>query len=197
MLSPDYDNEHPLARRFSVFVKDEKFPCVGAKSALAKSQLRIMVGRDMRSAWDDLRIYPTLLDLAWSYAREPALFQSLAVIFEEDSGFDEEAFEACLWERLESLTHKDAWHGQPPDRRVSADPGDPHFSLSFGGEAFFVKIDDHDPIIQRPRHRRAQARVVDDVVQPVQDVEVHGTDRVQQRENQRKQGYKNARPVLD
>jgi FPC/CPF motif-containing protein YcgG len=138
MHSPAYDNDHPLARRFASFIRDEHFPCVGAKSALAKSQLRILVGRDMRSAWDDLRIYPTLLDLAWSYAREPTLFQSLAVVFEEDSGFDEVDFEACLWERLESLTHKDAWHGQPLDRRVSADPGDPHFSLSFGGEAFFV-----------------------------------------------------------
>lgn len=138
MHSPAYDNDHPLAHRFAAFIKDEHFPCVGAKSALAKSQLHILVGRDMRSAWDDLRIYPTLLDLAWSYAREPALFQSLAVLFEEDSGLSEEEFETCLWERLESLTHKDVWHGQPLDSRVSADPGDPHFSLSFGGEAFFV-----------------------------------------------------------
>ncbi len=43
-----------------------------------------------------------------------------------------------LWARLESLTDKDDFHGQPADPRVSADPDDPHFSLSFGGEAFFV-----------------------------------------------------------
>lgn len=138
MLPPTDDSTHPLAQRFQAFVKTPDFPCVGAKSALAKSQLRFVVGRDMRSAWDDLRIYPNLLDLAWSYAREPSLFHSLAVIFEEDSGFDEAAFETCLWERLESLTHKDDWAGQPPDPRVSDDPDDPHFSLSFGGEAFFI-----------------------------------------------------------
>ncbi|WP_414711747.1 guanitoxin biosynthesis heme-dependent pre-guanitoxin N-hydroxylase GntA [Sphingopyxis sp. UBA6723] len=138
MLQPTDDSKHPLARRFEAFVRDPAFPCVGAKSALAKGQMRIVVGRDMRSAWDDLRIYPNLLDLAWSYASEPALFQSLAVIFEDDSGLNETEFERCLWERLESLTHKDAWHGQPADPRVSADPTDPHFSLSFGGEAFFV-----------------------------------------------------------
>jgi len=138
MLPPTDDSKHPLARRFEAFVRDPAFPCVGAKSALAKGQMRIVVGRDMRSAWDDLRIYPNLLDLAWSYASEPALFQSLAVIFEDDSGLNEAEFERCLWERLESLTHKDAWHGQPADPRVSADPADPHFSLSFGGEAFFV-----------------------------------------------------------
>lgn len=138
MLQPTDNSDHPLARRFDAFVRDAAFPCVGAKSALAKGQIRMVVGRDMRSAWDDLRIYPNLLDLAWTYAREPTLFHSLAVIFEEDSGLDEEAFERCLWERLESLTQKDDWHGQPADPRVSAIPGDPHFSLSFGGEAFFV-----------------------------------------------------------
>lgn len=138
MLQPTDDRDHPLARRFDAFVRDPAFPCVGAKSALAKGQIRIVVGRDMRSAWDDLRIYPNLLDLAWTYAREPSLFHSLAVVFEEDSGLDEEGFERCLWERLESLTRKDDFHGQIADPRVSADPGDPHFSLSFGGEAFFV-----------------------------------------------------------
>lgn len=138
MLQPTDDRDHPLARRFDAFVSDPAFPCVGAKSALAKGQIRIVVGRDMRSAWDDLRIYPNLLDLAWTHAREPSLFHSLAVVFEEDSGLDEEGFERCLWERLESLTRKDDFHGQMADPRVSADPGDPHFSLSFGGEAFFV-----------------------------------------------------------
>lgn len=138
MLQPTDDRDHPLARRFDAFVSDPAFPCVGAKSALAKGQIRIVVGRDMRSAWDDLRIYPNLLDLAWTYAREPSLFHSLAVVFEEDSGLDEEGFERCLWARLESLTQKDDFHGQMADPRVSADPGDPHFSLSFGGEAFFV-----------------------------------------------------------
>ncbi len=74
----------------------------------------------------------------WSYAHEPTLFQSLAVVFEEDSGFDE-VDSSMPVERLESLTHtRMPRHGQPLDRRVSADPGDPHFSLSFGGEAFFV-----------------------------------------------------------
>lgn len=138
MLTPPDDSDHPLARRFAAFIRDGDFPCVGAKSALARSQIRFVVGRDLRSAWDDLRIYPNLLDLAWSYSREPSLFHSLAVLFEQDSGLDEARFETCLWERLSSLSAKDDWHGQPFDPRVSADPGDPHFSLSFGGEAFFV-----------------------------------------------------------
>lgn len=138
MLPPTDDIAHPLAQRFQQFVRNADFPCVGAKSALARGQVRFVVARDMRSAWDDLRIYPNLLDLAWSYSREPSLFHSLAVLFEEDNGFDEAEFETCLWERLESLSRKDDWSGQPADPRVSTNPEDPHFSLSFGGEAFFV-----------------------------------------------------------
>ncbi len=65
-------------------------------------------------------------------------FRSLVVIFQSGEPSDEEAFEAQLWTRLESLTAKDQWLGQAADTRVAHDPEDPHFALSFGGEAFFV-----------------------------------------------------------
>lgn len=138
MLSPANDIEHPLAQSFRAFVEDRAFPCVGAKSALGKDQMRFVVARDIRSSWDDLRIYPNLLDLARSYCATPTLFQSLVVLFEEDPQLDEHAFENVLWQRVQSLSDKDDWLGQRPDPRVSADPDSPHFSLSFGGEAFFV-----------------------------------------------------------
>jgi FPC/CPF motif-containing protein YcgG len=138
MIPPRDDADHPLALRFQQFVKEEAFPCVGAKSALGRGQMRFVVARDIRSAWDDLAIYPNLFALAQSYKEQPTLFQSLVVLFERDSELDEEAFEANLWERLRSLSAKDEWLGQGYDPRVSDDPNDPHFSLSFGGEAFFV-----------------------------------------------------------
>ena len=138
MLILSSDQDHPLAQRFRDFIKDPEFPCVGAKSALGKGRMRIIVGRDLRSGWDDLRILPSLMAIAQDYTRDPAPFQSLAVVFEQDAGLSEVQFEQHLWERVQSLTDKDAWLGQRPDPRVSSDPNDPHFSLSFGGEAFFV-----------------------------------------------------------
>jgi FPC/CPF motif-containing protein YcgG len=138
MFIPCSNTDHPLAQRFRAFIKQPDFPCVGAKSALAKGQMRILVGRDLRSGWDDLRILPSLMEIAQDYGRDPIPFQSLAVVFEEDADLSEEQFEQHLWQRVQSLTDKDAWLGQRPDPRVSADPDDPHFSLSFGGEAFFV-----------------------------------------------------------
>lgn len=138
MIPPTNDFDHPLAARFRSFIQASEFPCVGAKAALSRDGMRFVVGRDIRSAWDDLRIYPNLLDLAQSYRAEPKLFQSLAVLFEDDAGLDEAGFETNLWERLDSLSRKDEWLGQDVDPRVDHDPESPHFSLSFGGEAFFV-----------------------------------------------------------
>jgi uncharacterized protein len=40
------------------FIRDAGFPCVGAKSALSKGGMRVLVARDITSAWDDMRIYP-------------------------------------------------------------------------------------------------------------------------------------------
>jgi FPC/CPF motif-containing protein YcgG len=76
--------------------------------------------------------------LAQGYKADPKLFQSLVVIFEGPRDLSEADFEAALWDRVQSLSDKDAWLGQKPDPRVSSNPDDPHFSLSFGGEGFFV-----------------------------------------------------------
>lgn len=142
MYQPQSQNDHPLARAFIATIKDTAFPCVGAKSALAKGQMDIIVARDLRSAWDDLRILPMLGDTVRKYHEDRAIFRTLVVLFEgpADSAahLSEEEFEAHLWARAQSLSDKDAWLGHRPDPSVSADPDDPHFSLSFSGEAFFV-----------------------------------------------------------
>lgn len=145
------DNDHPLAARFTRFVEASGFPCVGAKAALNRGGMRFVVARDFGSAWDDLRIMPALLDIARSYRADPRPFQSLVVLFEGGAPDSEDAFETILWERLQSLTHKDEWLGQAADERVAHDPDDPHFALSFGGEAFFV-VGLH-PLASRPARR--------------------------------------------
>jgi len=119
-------------------VKEPAFPCVGAKSALARGSLEVLACDRIDSAWDDVRIHDALLGFAQAYRQDPALFRSFAVIFEGPTDLAEPAFEAALWERVQSLSDKDVWRGQDYDPRVSADPANPHFSLSFGGEAFFI-----------------------------------------------------------
>ncbi|GHD22358.1 guanitoxin biosynthesis heme-dependent pre-guanitoxin N-hydroxylase GntA [Tianweitania populi] len=120
------------------FILDPEFPCVGAKSAVQKGRMTVYSARDIRSAWNDVEIQDALMHFAWAYSEDPTLFTSFAVVFEGPDDLSESEFETALWERVQSLADKDAWRGQKHDPRVSSDPDDPHFSLSFGGEAFFV-----------------------------------------------------------
>ena len=138
MEFPRDDREHPRAQAFREFIQDPPFPCVGAKSALSRGRMKIVVARDITSGWDDMRIYPALLAFIARYRETPDLFQSFAVVFEGPGALTEEAFEVNLWARAQSLSDKDSWLGQPYDERVTPDPDQAHFSLSFGGEAFFV-----------------------------------------------------------
>ena len=151
-------NDHPLARQFESFVRTQTFPCVGAKSALARSQMDIIVARDITSAWDDLRIHPGLFDAACRFKNDASLFQSFVVIFEGPRDLDELAFERAMWDRIQSLADKDAFNGLPYDATVDSDPHSAHFSLSFGGEAFFA-VGMH-PRASRPARRFHSPAVV-------------------------------------
>ena len=127
-----------LAQRFRDHIDAAEFPCVGAKSALARGTLKIVPARSLTSAWNDVQIHDEVLHWAFEYRKDPQGLRSLAVVFEGPDDLSEPEFERAMWERLQSLADKDAWRGQPYDSSVSPDPDDPHFSLSFGGEAFFV-----------------------------------------------------------
>jgi len=152
------DSVQDTAELFRDFVRAPAFPCVGAKSALSRGQMTIVTARSIVSAWDDLAVLPRLAALARSYRAAPKLFQTLVVIFEASPDLDEAGFETALWERVQSLSHKDEWMGYAADPRVSTDPDDPHFSLSFGGEAFFV-VGLH-PRASRPARRFAHPTLV-------------------------------------
>jgi FPC/CPF motif-containing protein YcgG len=127
-----------LTQELHAHVADISFPCVGAKAASARGTLDVLAARSLSSAWDDVRIHDRLLGFAMTYRRDPGLFRSFAVVFEGPDALSEAEFETHLWKRVQSLSDKDIWRGQPYDGTVSNDPDDPHFSLSFGGEAFFV-----------------------------------------------------------
>jgi hypothetical protein len=86
------------------------------------------------------------------------MYRSFAAVFEQPTDLDEPGFEAALWDRVQSLSDKDVWRGQTYDPRVSADPGNPHFSLSFGGEAFFI-VGLH-PNANRPARRFSRPALV-------------------------------------
>tara|TARA_A100001391_G_scaffold178869_1_gene143545 strand:- start:568 stop:1269 length:702 start_codon:yes stop_codon:yes gene_type:complete len=158
VLAVEGDLAERIADEFRDHVAATEFPCVGAKSALARGLLEVIVAFDMRSSWDDLRIHGKLLQWAQTYRNDPEGLRSVAIVFAQPSDIDEVEFERLLWERLQSFADKDNWLGQPYDPRVSPDPSDPHFSLSFGGEAYFV-VGLH-PQASRPARRFAHPTMV-------------------------------------
>ncbi|MEE4538724.1 MAG: guanitoxin biosynthesis heme-dependent pre-guanitoxin N-hydroxylase GntA [Erythrobacter sp.] len=119
-------------------INDAAFPCVGAKAALGQNRLHIECAWSITSGWDDVRIHDRLLAWSEAYRTDPTGLRSFAVVFDQPRQLTEDAFEAAMWDRLQSLAEKDAWRGQSYSDAVSCDPGDPHFSLSFGSEAYFV-----------------------------------------------------------
>lgn len=147
-----------IEAQFRAHIADTAFPCVGAKSAQARDLLDVLVAHDMRSGWDDLRIHDRLIEWAEQYRNDPAGLRSMAVVFEQPGSLDESQYESLLWERLQSFAEKDNWLGQSYDPSVSPDPTDPHFSLSFGGEAYFV-VGLH-PHASRPARRFAYPTMV-------------------------------------
>lgn len=117
-----------------------------------------LVARSITSAWDDLRVLPSIAEVVSRYRADKAVFRTLIVLFEGPQDLNEQAFETALWERLQSLTDKDDWLGFAADPAVSSDPENPHFSLSFSGEAFFV-VGIH-PNASRPARRFAVPAMV-------------------------------------
>ncbi len=153
MLVLEADRSVEIETMLRDWIGDDGFPCVGAKSAMARDTLEIMTASRIDSAWDDLRIHDRLLDWSKLGRSDPDRLRSLAVVFAGPDDLGEVAFETALWDRLQSLSDKDHWRGQDYDPDVSADPADPHFSLSFGGEAYFV-VGLH-PAASRPARRFA------------------------------------------
>ncbi|WP_120715893.1 guanitoxin biosynthesis heme-dependent pre-guanitoxin N-hydroxylase GntA [Tsuneonella amylolytica] len=132
------DERIALADEFRDWIRGEDFPCVGAKAAVARGNLTLVHARHLASAWNDLEIHRAILDWNRARAGDEGQLHSFAVIFDGPGDLSETRFERLMWERLQSLADKDVWLGQSYDDSVSADPQNPHFALSFGGEALFV-----------------------------------------------------------
>ena len=162
-----------LEAAIAAMISQPQFPCVGAKSALARDNLKVIAGHRLDSNWDDLAIHRALLAWAREYRDSTEGLRSLAVIFDGPLDLSETEFENLLWARIQSLADKDAWLGQNYDARVSADPNDPHFSLSFGGEAFFV-IGLH-PNASRPARRFARPMLVFNLQDQFEQLREQGT----------------------
>lgn len=122
---------------FRCFVFDETFSCLGAKAAVRRGTYRLGVYRRL----DDAAVTEGLARDLYAFAAERQGFESdfttYVAVFNERNFAHEAEFERGLWSQLQRLHDLDRrchrW-----DPRVASDPGDPHFSFSIAGSAFFV-----------------------------------------------------------
>jgi FPC/CPF motif-containing protein YcgG len=140
-----------ISKSFQQFIKSAEFPCVGAKSALARDALSVLPAGKIDSAKDDVEIHRALRKFGEQLDPQSPVVRSFVVIFDGPDSLDEETFEKALWNRLQCLHNLDVVSGQPWNEAVDRDPESPHFSLSIGGEPFFV-IGLH-PHASRPARR--------------------------------------------
>lgn len=121
---------------FASHLAGRSFPCLAAKTALARDQVTHIEAMDIRCGKDDASIAEAIQ--AFASRRKPEhVFHSLVVHFPHTPALDEVAFEQHLFARLQGIHDVDrlrfAW-----DQTVSADPTSEKFSMSVGGQSFYV-----------------------------------------------------------
>lgn len=130
------DMEAVIKEYFS-FLDSKEFPCIAAKAALSRQNVKCMVAGNMACPKDDAEILQFIYDFVDEYRRSKDFYNSAAIIFTAPQIFDEESFDALLWQRLQSLEILDA-KAYAYDTRVEADPSSAKFSFSIKEEAFYI-----------------------------------------------------------
>jgi FPC/CPF motif-containing protein YcgG len=126
-----------IIKAYHAFLNDKQFPCVGAKAALAKHNIKCMVTGHMACPHEDRSLLHFLYRFVNRYRKTPGLFHSAAILFSQPVVTDEEMFDRLLWNKLQALSDLDAAH-YDYDHRVSKDPSDKNFSFSLKGESFYI-----------------------------------------------------------
>ena len=126
-----------IIEEYHQFLRSREFPCIGAKAALSRDQVKCLVASDMRTYEDDERILTFIYQFVDSYRNSNESFHSAAVIFTNPKSTSESEFEDMLWSRLNSLAKLDR-KKYTHDKRVDSDPTSGMFSFSLKEEAFFI-----------------------------------------------------------
>jgi FPC/CPF motif-containing protein YcgG len=72
---------HSLKQEFEQFIGHKAFPCVGAKTALAKDQIELFEGRSLLSPADDAELLSRLKAYIQNCRAEDAGFRSFIAVF--------------------------------------------------------------------------------------------------------------------
>lgn len=161
-----------LNHQFVQFITQPKFPCIGAKAALAQGGLGMLFADDIASSRDDHAIHAAMVVEATKVIKNDPILRSFVVIFDADHNLDECAFEMALWQRLTGLAAIDAKNNTPWAGDASANVAEPDYAMSVGGVAYFV-IGLH-PKASRAARRFSQCALVFNAHQQFQTMRADG-----------------------
>ncbi len=130
-----------LGKRFFEFLDDNAYPCVGAKSALARGSIETHEFAKLGESDNDEPILDGLsrfVAMIEGNACDKDIVHSYVAIFHGPADMTELRFESLLWSQLWQIHELDLLAGNQPADDVSSDADSPYFSLSMAGHPFFV-----------------------------------------------------------
>ena len=131
--------EARIRSAFNAFVADAGYPCLAAKGLARRDDYRLGVYSALGSAAATRALADGLAAFAdrANHAGPDDPLTAFVAVFAGRAPVSESEFERRLWIQLQRLHDRDD-PGCRWDPAVSDDPGDPRFSFSFAGCAFFV-----------------------------------------------------------
>lgn len=133
---------------FTSYIEQEHFPCLAAKTAVAKDHVEFFHASSIDCPADDRALLAALTEFG-KPAEGQSPFHSFVALFPDSVEKSPQAFEAALWRRLQALHDLDARQSAWDDS-VDSDPHSPDFSMSLGGNAFYVVgLHPHSPRLAR------------------------------------------------
>ena len=126
-----------LKARFTAFVVDCAFPCVGAKAAFNSGSQILRVYQELGARQCATELARDLEVFVFSEVRQTHAFATFVAMFREPRSLREKQFEKLLWLALQQLHEIDAaryaW-----DPKVSSDTANARFAFSFASEPLYV-----------------------------------------------------------
>ena len=130
-------DKQAIIEEYLSFLNEKQFPCIAAKAALARQNVKCLVVSHMACPNDDAEILQFLYNFVDLYRSSKDFYHSAAIIFAGPKLCSEEQFDYLLWERLQAFQNLDAKkYGY--DSRVEADTSSAKFSFSIKEEAFYI-----------------------------------------------------------
>src|SRR5690606_33612070 len=117
------------------FIKTNDHPCLSAQSVVNNEALTIGEYATLGSEISAAALAKDLTLFIENRNSIKSRLVSFMAVFQSPEMLTEKQFEDLLWKQLQLLHSIDT---KPWDAAVSNDPGDPDFSFSFGGRAFYI-----------------------------------------------------------